>query len=100
VTTGGCHESDCADETDQDKRDARSRSPSARRQVSSHRTCEARLAMAAHVDGYRAITSARHLELTEDAMTTTEEGAEIREMIARALGWEDGHVGFETAVAG
>ena len=33
-------------------------------------------------------------------MTTAEEGVEIREMLARALGWEDGHVGFETAVAG
>jgi hypothetical protein len=25
---------------------------------------------------------------------------EVREMLGRALGWEDGHVGFETAVAG
>lgn len=33
-------------------------------------------------------------------MTTDAESLEIREMLARALGWEDGHVGFETAVAG
>ena len=31
---------------------------------------------------------------------TSGEISEIREMLARALGWEDGHVGFETAVAG
>jgi hypothetical protein len=33
-------------------------------------------------------------------MSTTGESVEIRETLVRALGWEDGHVGFETAVAG
>jgi hypothetical protein len=52
--------------------------------------------MTFHGDRGRVITT----RSTEDIMMSTGESAEIREMLARALGWEDAHVGFETAVAG